>query len=354
EHAGVTSSQPLNDLLNDAHHSRSHLITTGRLDSLLGDLDSFIRCVDAVWDHCQSSKFASSAEFMQRRTTTPRPASPPSHSIPTKPVQVLTAVAAAEAETIVEEANDTGEQFTWKQIGPIAVYQVLAASLGLAAPRNCRVLVSLEERDIPNHSLVIACCGERLLARRVVQVPDQPALVTLNSEELDPRRRAPMAIELLENIRLLPIVGVIWENQLPRVRQSGEAMLDENFDLANLEVKLAQKVRGRSAEPAVLDGQTILLGPEITWSSIRDYVDQPVSVELEDDTQFLKVVSNTTMGPKGTVRMLSPLGGLGESKLVRGELPAKSSEFASLPQVRRTHRMWAVLYESAFFGSSNP
>jgi hypothetical protein len=178
-------------------------------------------------------------------------------------------------------------------------------------------------------------------------VPGQPDTVTLNSEDLDPRRRAPMVVEFLENVRLLPIVGVIWDSQQSGVRPDGEAVLDRNFDLDKLNVKIAQPVRGRSAEPAVLDGQTILLGQEIMWSSIRDYIDQPVSVELEDNTQFLKVVSNRTMGPKDTVRMLNPLGGLGETLLVRGELPSKS-EFSTIPQVRRVRRMWAVLYESAF------
>jgi hypothetical protein len=347
DHEGCTSGTPLYSLLNDAHHSRSGLITQGRVHALLSKLDSFVKIVDDLWDQFKNAKFVSAAQLSIGRQVTRLPELPPSIEFPTRRVHVISATAAASADTVREEVTDSSAEFDWNILGGIAIYQVLSTSLGLSAPKFCRVIVSLEGAYVPDHSLVIGLTADKIFARRLSRIVKQPEIVLLNSETLDPRGRAPATVVNAESIQLLPVIGVIWDVKQPRFVPKGEAVLEAEYDLNKLNVEIAQSVRGISAEPLVLNNQTILLGGEILWGDIARFRDVPVCVEFEDGTQALKVVSDTTMGPKNSVRMLHPLGGLGEPILARGELPSKQTDFSDLPQVRRVRPMRVVLYDAA-------
>ncbi|WP_417380078.1 hypothetical protein [Gimesia sp.] len=348
KNGGCIQGRPLYLLLNDPHHSRADQITIGKVDTLLGELKLLVKCVNEVWDHCQNSKYLTAVQLKLKRTIMPLPQAPSSHALPNDRVQVLTSAAASNADSFGIEADDAGEEFRWGQLGRIAIYQVLSHSLGLAVPKFCRVIVSLEEEEIPDHSLVIALFRNKVFARRLARTPGQSDAVLLNSDRLDPRNRAPVEVIHQDSLRLFPIIGVIWNDCETRTG-TGEAILDETYDLNKLDIKVAQTVNGLSAEPFVLNKQKILLGSEIHWTDIGRHIDRPVSVELKDKRQFLKIVSNSTMGPKDTVRVLNPLGGLGEPIIVHGGFPKKQSDdFKHIPQVQRVRPMHVVLYTSAF------
>ncbi len=348
-HDGCTRDTELYRLLNDAHHSRSHLINSGQVDNLLEQMKEFLRYVNQVWDHCQNSKYLSKAELTRTRIVSSVPGLPTHHQLPIVRVPIGTSIAAASSGTVREEAGETEETFLWEQLGNIAIYQVFSETLGLSVPSNARVIVSLETEELPRaSSLVIALREDKILARRIAKIMGQSDTIVLRSENLDPRNCPPDEVVFLKDVRILPIIGVIWDfnHTLPRPRV--EALLDEHYSLERLDVKTVQPVTGISAEPVVLSKQLVLLGSEISWNEIHAFVDTAVSVELvDDDDTILKVVSSKTLGPRNTVRMLHPLGGKGESEMVRGELPRSDSVFGKIPQVRRVRPLRAVLYETA-------
>ncbi|MBR9804464.1 hypothetical protein GYB59_23445, partial [bacterium] len=348
-HDGCTPDTDLNLLLNDAHHSRSHLINSGRVDKLLEEMRAFLRHINDVWDHCQNSKYLSKAELIPTRNVSSIPELPTANELPIARVPIGTPIAAASSETLREDTGETEERFQWEQLGRIGVYKVFSETLGLSVPSNARVIVSLEAEGIPEaSSLVIALREDKVLARRIAKIIGQSDTIVLRSENLDPRNCPPDEVVFLDDVRILPVIGVIWDfdNTLPRPRV--EAVLDEHYRLDRLDVTTVQPVTGISAEPIVLSKQLVLLGSEIHWGEIHTYVDTAVSVELiDDDNTILKVVSSKTLGPQNTVRMLHPLGGKGESEMVRGELPDGDSAFAEIPRVRRVRPLRAVLYETA-------
>lgn len=348
QHSGCTPGTQFYSLMNDAHHSTRHLITAGRVSKHLNEIETFMKAVEGACSHCESEKMLSEAELVKRRRSRRISAQPqltPARA-PTTEVPLLSATAAADGNTMAEEVQAEGK-FDWASIGSVAIYHIRSSSLGLAAPKFCRVIVAIDDRDIPDSSLVLAVRQDDVLARRLSRAPEQPDIVILHSEDLDPRTRAPVTLELVDDVKILPIIGVIWDFSPVVGRGKGEAVVDSAYDLSKMRISLALPVKGVSAEPLVLSGQTVLLGEEIDWKELDNHVDEAVNIELENGAQYLKSVSETKIDKAGEARVFNPLGGLGDP-VIGVYLGASGRDISGrFERVRRIRRMMVVLYESA-------
>ena len=350
DHDGCKPGTKLYQILNDAHHSRCHLITSGEVHLHLTDINELTKRVDRVCDHCESTKFKSHPEILATRDAgkwTPSRLQLPSKSLP-----VWSAIAASDSGKTGGETELYEKKFDWSNLGNVTIFQILSNSLGFSAPRYCRVLVSLEQEDIQTDSLVIARVADHFLARRAITVPKQRELI-LHSDEVDPRRRA--RIEVVDPTTggaIFPVIGVIWDLSPPKIRTKGEAALDEEYRLGDLDLEVAQSVIGASGEPFVLTDQSVIVGKEIHLRDLHGLDDMPVVVEVIDQfgtsLRYLKRVSNLNFDHNRIVRVFNPIGGHGDPLIARLPSEEEYPQNESLPTIARVRPMRVVLYETAF------
>ncbi len=139
---------------------------------------------------------------------------------------------------------------------------------------------------------------------------------------------------------LLQVVGVIFDNDPICPRPEQEAVIDDTHTVLE-HVQVAFKVRGESALPLALPGQTILAGPRILVSELGSNESEPVVIATTEGTAF-KRVGRLVFGTKH-VRRFESVGGLGESIIIRIE-ERENDPFHDLPALEDARRILGVLY----------
>jgi hypothetical protein len=107
-------------------------------------------------------------------------------------------------------------------------------------------------------------------------------------------------------------------------------------------IEIAFKVRGSSAEPLALHGQTVLGGRCLTPKDIASLEDALVAVSA-DHTAILKRVGKSVPGAKH-VRHLNAVGGRGESMLIRLQ-EVENDRFSEIPLLDSAREVLGVLYD---------
>jgi len=207
---------------------------------------------------------------------------------------------------------------------------------------HSRVIVDLAEEVVPDRSLVIAIHGEEIYARRLLRDAGNPEVIALGSEAENPLKRPPSLVLRSEEVRLLRVVGVLFDNRPHYPSSTDEAVLVTDAGLLK-DIKIVFRVRkdSMSALPLALPGQSILGGFCLTPGQIAEMEGCPVAIATTDGTVFKRIGRAVLGAPH--VRQFESIGGRGESMLARTE--DVEGLFSNLPELVSARQVLGVLYE---------
>jgi len=250
-------------------------------------------------------------------------------------------LAAFTTDAPATEVAEAGEQFSGNWFKNRALYVINTHNFGFAAAPNCRAIVDLSDRPIIDRMLVIAIHRDRVYARRLLRDNSIPNVVVLASESENPLKRPPSVLLPTEEVLLLNVVGILFDDRPHFPRPSEEAELLNDFDFVQ-NVKLVFKVRGESAIPLALPDQIILGGDLIQTNQLNQLEGSPVAIATSVGSAFKKIGKAVPGEPH--IRQFESIGGLGESMLVRTEDIEDS--FNTLPLMQSIRRVLGVLYDT--------
>ena len=222
------------------------------------------------------------------------------------------------------------------------LYYLNCDHLGFAAPRGSRAIVDLDSDNIDSNRLVVALHGDDAYARRLLRNEDHPDLVVLSSETEDPRRRPQPLFLPASEVRLLKVVGVLFDSSTLVPRPTGEAKAVTSSSLLD-EIEVAFNVDGDSALPLLLPRQKVFGGRQLAATELVSYRGRPLAVATEGSEAAVKRLGRQLSRQAEHVWILEPVGARGESMLVR--LEAKPDDrFGDIPLARCVRPILGVLY----------
>lgn len=323
-------------LMNLSHHGNEDEITFNDVWQVREDCIRVRKLIDSAHEEYERWLRRDPREPILSMPAPPEPMQQPSFDVP-----VIMDLAAFTTETPVSEVTEAGERFSGSWFENRALYVINTHNFGFAAPRNCRAIVDLSDRPIIDKMLVIAIHQDKVYARRHFRDDSRPNVVVLASEAENPLKRAPTVLLPSEEVLLLSVVGILFDDRPYFPRPTGEAELVNDFDLFE-NVELVFSVRGESAIPLALPGQTILGGGFVMTSQFDEFEGSPVAIATSEGSAFKKIGKVVPGAPH--VRQFESIGGLGESMLVRTEDIEDS--FTALPLLQSIRRVLGVLYET--------
>lgn len=332
----LTPGSSLLSLLNESHHGRHDQI---QYTDVVRAKD---HCVHAL--HQVEAAHEAYERWLRRdprEAIADRPEAPAVLRFPSLDVPVFGNIAAFTAENPPGEAIETGERFSTERLSHHALYVISTGNLGFAAPKNCRAIVDLSEETVADNRLVIAMYRDKLYARRLFRDDKNPGFVVLASDAIDPHRRPPSLHVPAQEVRLLKIVGILFDGRPHYPRPVQEAVTTQAMSCLE-KIEIAFRVRGTSAEPLALDGQTVLGGRCLTPEDIASMEDSLVAVATEDAAIFKRVGKSVPGGKH--VRHLDAIGGRGESTLIRLE-EVEDDPFDQIPLLQSARQVLGILYE---------
>ena len=144
----------------------------------------------------------------------------------------------------------------------------------------------------PPRSLVVARWEDRVVARRFEISDSRPDVAVLTAQCVDPLAIAAPLVALRGSLSLHEVVGVVFDGNSSVPASStdevcdcgGEAMLTSRLPNS---IGLA-KVSGDSAQPLVLDGQHLFIGPACALNDLRRLDGKPVIAIDSDEASYFK------------------------------------------------------------------
>jgi len=333
DHALIYNSDFLK-LMNQSHHGRENEITFNDVWLVRKDCIRVQKIIDEAHEEYERWLRRDPREPVLSMPVSPVPMTPPSIDVP-----VIMDLAAFTADTSATEVVEAEECFSGSWFENRALYLINTHNFGFAATPNCRAIVDLSNRPIIDNMLVIAIHQDKVYARRLFRSTSNLNVVVLASEAEDPLKRPPTVFLPAEEVRLLNVVGILFDDRPHFPKPSEEAELLDYFDLSE-NIQLVFRVRGNSAIPLALPGQTILGGSLVMTSQLDRLEGTPVAISTSDGSAFKKI--GKAVPGNRHVRQFESIGGLGESMLVRTE-DIKDS-FNTLPLMQSIRRVLGVLY----------
>jgi len=323
-------------LMNESHHSNAHLITYNDVFQVHGHLKRVLKLVHSAHEEYE--------RWLRRDPPEITPAKPVvtvqgrnlSFSVPQ--VNVL---AASTAGSLLWEVDEADEPFSCDWLVNHAIYINTTDNFGFSGQRNCRVIVDLDDENPVDKSLVIALHKGTAYARRLLRPNGDLAQVVLAAETSNPIERPPALLLPASEVRLLPVVGVLFDNRPVSPLPDGEAEIDEACQILDDDVKIAFTVRGESALPLVIEGQTILGGRRVHSADMRSMEGKVIALATSRGCAFKRV--GRTLADATHVRQFESVGGLGESILARTE-EVEDDRFGTLSLVESAREILGVLY----------
>ena len=142
-------------------------------------------------------------------------------------------------------------------------------------------------------------------------------------------------------VRLLQIVGVLFDSSPNYSRIPGDAVLERDSSILD-RVELAFKVDGDSALPLAINGQMILGGARLLPTELAGKEGRIIAIATSDGC-VLKRVGKVIPGAPH-LRMFESVGGLGESMLICTE-DIEENRVGNLPLLHSAREVLGVLYE---------
>jgi energy-coupling factor transporter ATP-binding protein EcfA2 len=335
EEPALQQGHPVLDLLNRCHHAGQDSITFGEVSNVRKDLNRITERAESAFDAYQRWLRRDEQDVTEPvLVAMPSPMTVPSLNVP-----ILWELAAftSDLASFGQPVRDGGAiSSAW--FGNKAAYRVRTSALGFSCPRGSFALVDLTPGDIEDSRLVIALRGKSVFARRFLRNTDDRTYVALGSEEPNPLKRAPSRFMRSDEVKLLKIVGVLFDQ--PRFFSPGDTEAYED-DASSMvaSIQAAFRVDGDSALPLALSRQVVLAGALIDPRDLPKMKDVVVAVETTNGA-LLKRVAGTDV-EDGAI-LLDAIGGLGGSVVARIDGAKGSSR---LPSIKSARRVVGILYD---------
>jgi len=330
----LTKGSPFVDLLNLSHHGNQNKITFKAVWQVKGACVRVRELVDAAYEEYERWLRREPRAFPRSKPVSPEPVTLQPFNVP-----VIENLAAFTVDTSPGEALETEERFTSDWLANHAVYVISTHNFGFAGPMNCRAIVDLSHEAITDNALVIAMHQDKVYARRLLHDDARSGIIALGSEAEDPRKRPPSVFLPMEEVRLLRVVGLLFDDRPHYPRAKEEAVLVNDAYLLE-KTEVVWEVREDSALPLALPGQTILGGSCLMPDQLQGTEGHLVAIATSDGS-VLKRIGKALPGARH-IRVFESVGGLGESMLVRTE--EVDDTFGDLPLLHSAHRVLGVLY----------
>ncbi len=289
-HNALRNTAPFYTIINKAHH-RLHEITpfeAGQVSQVFDQIDRLLRSCSAAY-----------ARFMGRLTREDRdlflidpPPAPTPAELTRQSLPLLGEVSARSSTNVLALAQP-GETFDLNDLGEVALYGVRSPGLGSFALQGQVVIVSLEQ-EAGDGDPVVALSNDKIYLRRLLGDRVDPSRVVLACDRTGTDRVAPTRVLPRAKTRLLPVVGVLYDQESFEGKEeacpiNASKILDRNL--------VAVRVTDDSAYPVIRSGDIALL--ETMKSLSADEI-----VRLED-----RIVVATTGGTTDSFAYLKRLGG---------------------------------------------
>ena len=253
-HPELKDTAPFYRCINRAHHRPQDVTPhdAGEVNRVFNDINRRLRSCSAAY-----------ARFMGRLTreeeglaTDDLPPAPSATVVGTEPIQVLGQVSARSSADLLAGGLDT-QAFEPAKLGQVACYGVRSHGLSPIALQGQVVIASLES-DAVDGDPVIALCGGRTYLRRVLHDGKDPSRIVLACDRNGTEQVAPTLLLERAKTRLLPVVGVVYEER-------GFAGRDEAVEVEGSKLLtrslVAASVADDSAFPVIRDGDLVLMEP---------------------------------------------------------------------------------------------
>ena len=214
------------------------------------------------------------------------PPAPAPVALAKKQFPLLGEVSARSSANVLALAQ-AGETFDVNELGEVALYGVRSPGLGSLALQGQVVVVSLDQ-EAGDGDPVVALSDSKIYLRRLLGDRRDPSRVVLACDRTGTDRVAPTLMLLRARTRLLPVVGVLYDQQSFDGKEEAcpidaSKILDRNLVVA--------RVTDDSAYPVIRSGDIVLL--EAVKSLSADEI-----ARLED-----RIVVATTGGNNGQLRL---------------------------------------------------
>ena len=251
-HTGLNESGPFCQCINKAHHRPQDITPydAAHIDDTFSEVDRLLRSCSASY-----------ARFMGRLTREdatlflldlPKP--PPAVVVERPPLAVLGQVAARSAADIFA-SGEPSEILEMENLGEIALYGVKSPGLSPLALQGQIVVVSLQ-KQAQDGEPVVALCGSKTYLRRVSIDQNDPSRVTLACDRTGTERVPPTLLLPRARTRLLPIIGVLYEQERFEGNEEATEVASSRLLQRNL---VAARVTDDSAHPIIRNGDFVLL-----------------------------------------------------------------------------------------------
>ncbi|WP_375567597.1 AAA family ATPase [Oceaniradius stylonematis] len=289
-HTALRDTAPFYTIINKGHH-RLHEITpfeAGQVSEVFDQIDRLLRSCSAAY-----------ARFMGRLTREDRdlflidtPPVPAPVTLAKMQLPLLGEVSARSSANVLALAQ-AGEIFDLNELGEVALYGVRSPGLGSFALQGQVVIVSLEQ-EAGDGDPVVALSDGKAYLRRLLGDRRDPSRVVLACDRTGTDRVAPTLVLPRARTRLLPVLGVLYEQETFGGKEEAcpidaSKILDRNLVTA--------RVTDDSAYPVIRSGDIVLL--EAVKSLSADEI-----ARLED-----RIVVATTGGTSDSFAYLKRLGG---------------------------------------------
>jgi len=280
-------------LMNKSHHPEEQDITYREVYDRRGD------CVRArkLVEHAHED-YERWMRRDARETMTNKPAIPESATTLKFNVPVIENLAAATSKGGLSEIGDGYERFSSEWLKKYAIYVINTDNLGFSAPRDCRVIVRLSEEPVSDNSLVIALHKDTVYARRFLGQESNPEVIALSSEDPNPLSRKQSLLLPTEEVRLLQVIGILFDERPHGLIDVEAALLDVYHP--HRKVQIAFNVRGNSALPLAIPGQTVLGADQILATQLEENKEALVAAAFSGNEAFKRIGESVPGHPSTT------------------------------------------------------
>lgn len=323
-------------LMSSSHHGKEGDITYGEVKHVAGECIRVREEVDAAHEEYERWLRRDPKDSLAPASVTPAACEPISLSVP-----IIEDLAAFTDSTPPGEPSDAFEHFDLAGLGQYALYAVRTHNFGFSCPHNCRAIVSLSQDPIPDRSLVIALHGDKVYARRLLRNTSRPEVVALGSEAQNPLHRPPSLVLPTDELRLLEVIGTLFDDRPLHPRTTQEATLDSSSKLLP-RATVAFKAIGDSALPLALPGQLILGGERVLPDQLTEVEGQIVAIATTEGAMLKRV--GVAVPGMPYLRQFESIGGMGESALVRTEDVERAIE--DVPLLVSMREVLGIIYRA--------
>jgi SOS-response transcriptional repressor LexA len=330
-HRALRDNAAFYRIINKAHH-RLHEVTPHEA----GEVADSFKEIDRLLRSCS----ASYARFMGRLTREDRDlylgALPPLPDRVTLNKAAIPLLGEVSARSHVDKlaGAETAQDFDLDYLGEIALFGVRSPGLGALALQGQVVAVSLE-KEARDGDPVIALCGEKIYCRRFFGDPRDPSRISLACDRSGTERVPPTLVLPRAQTRLLPIIGVFYEEERFDGKEEACAvatckLLDRNL--------VAVRVSEDSAYPVIRNGDIALLEAvenldDNEIAHLEDGIVVAVMGSEGDSFAYLKRLgSEVSPG----IRIFENVGMKGNA------LAVATNAQASAPNIQKLQKLWRV------------